>query len=100
MLLACEDGGQASQRAQELLAAEGYSSTLRVEGGYEAWTKVFSTSGRRRPPPGRWVSSGKEALKSGLNIPGVAESYDEGGNLITARWAKGFREGGGLPPSS
>ncbi len=36
------------------------------------------------------MSTGKEALKSGLNIPGVAESYDEGGNLITARYAKGM----------
>lgn len=53
--------------------------------------QVFTTSGRRRPPPGRWVSSGREALKSGLNIPGVAESYDEGGNLINARYAKGYK---------
>lgn len=43
---------------------------------------------------------GKEALKSGLNIPGVAESYDEGGNLTSARWAKGLLEGEQLPPSS
>lgn len=54
--------------------------------------QVYSTSGRRKPPPGRWVSSGREALKSGLNIPGVAESYDEGGNLASARYAKGFRD--------
>jgi hypothetical protein len=62
--------------------------------------QVWSPSGKRRPPPGRWVSTGKEALKSGLNIPGVAESYDEGGNLTSARWAKGLREGEQLPPSS
>jgi hypothetical protein len=55
---------------------------------------------------GSWMSvcflraSGKEALKSGLNIPGVAESYDEGGNLTSARWAKGLKEGEQLPPSS
>lgn len=41
--------------------------------------QVWGPSGKRRPPAGRWVSTGKEALKSGLNIPGVAESYDEGG---------------------
>jgi hypothetical protein len=44
--------------------------------------------------------AGKEALKSGLNIPGVAESYDEGGNLTSARWARGLKEGEQLPPSS
>lgn len=62
--------------------------------------QVWSPSGKRRPPPGRWVSTGKEALKSGLNIPGVAESYDEGGNLTNARWARGLQEGEQLPPSS
>jgi hypothetical protein len=46
------------------------------------------------------VHAGKEALKSGLNIPGVAESYDEGGNLTSARWARGLKEGEQLPPSS
>lgn len=40
--------------------------------------------------------SGKEALKSGLNIPGVAESYDEGGNLVSARYAKGLDAGSEL----
>lgn len=44
--------------------------------------------------------AGKEALKSGLNIPGVAESYDEGGNLKQARWAKGLEPGQELPPST
>ena len=43
---------------------------------------------------GRWVSTGTEALKSGLNIPGVAESYDEGGNLVKARYAEGLRNQG------
>lgn len=43
--------------------------------------------------------AGKEALKSGLNIPGVAESYDEGGNLAQARWAQGLAPGEDLPRS-
>ena len=42
--------------------------------------------------------AGKEALKSGLNIPGVAESYDEGGNLVSARYAKGLGDGQSLLP--
>ena len=29
------------------------------------------------PPPGRWVPTGTEALKSGLNVGDVAESYEE-----------------------
>lgn len=64
------------------------------------WPQVWSPSGKRRPPPGRWISTGKEALKSGLNIPGVAESYDEGGNQRSARWAQGLAPGQQLPPSS
>jgi hypothetical protein len=59
---------------------------------------VWSPSGKRRPPAGRWVSTGKEALKSGLNIPGVALSYDEGGNLKSARYAEGLKPGEALPP--
>eukprot|EP00775_Hariotina_reticulata_P013893 gene13892-14012_t len=58
--------------------------------------QVWTPSGKRRPPPGRWVSTGKEALKSGLNIPGVAESYDEGGNLTSARYARGLDDGQAL----
>lgn len=60
--------------------------------------QVWTPSGKRRPPPGRWVSTGKEALKSGLNIPGVADSYDEGGNLATARFAEGLKDGETLLP--
>lgn len=60
-------------------------------------SQIWSPSGKRRPPPGRWVSTGKEALKSGLNIPGVAESYDEGGNLVAARYAQGLGDGQELP---
>jgi len=100
LLVACADGGATSAQAAEALVDAGYSSAFQVEGGFSGWTQVFSTSGRRKPPPGRWVSTGKEALKSGLNIPGVAESYDEGGNLITARYAEGLRDGQALPPSS
>lgn len=59
--------------------------------------QVWSPSGKRRPPAGRWVSTGKEALKSGLNIPGVAESYTEGGDLRSARWAQGLAPGEQLP---
>ena len=93
----CADGGPDSAQAAEALAAAGFSGALsRVEGGYAGYAAVISPSGKRRPPAGRWISSGKEALKSGLNIPGVAESYDEGGNLGTARFAKGLPPGESL----
>jgi len=93
LIVMCEDGGRWSEAAMEQLLDAGYIDALILEGGYAGWGEVWSPSGKRRPPPGRWVSTGKEALKSGLNIPGVAESYDEGGNLKTARWAKGLRDG-------
>eukprot|EP00951_Prasinocladus_malaysianus_P004685 scaffold33044_cov36-Prasinocladus_malaysianus.AAC.3 len=54
---------------------------------FQVACEVFSTSGRRKPPPGRWIASGTEALKSGLNVGDAALSYDEGGNLKEARWA-------------
>ena len=42
---------------------------------------MFSTSGRRKPPPGKWVPTGKEALKSGLVGDGTsAMTYEEGGS--------------------
>lgn len=78
---ACADGGSASQAAAEALAAAGFSEALLVAGGYNAWRQVFSTCGRRRPA-GRWMPTGKEALKSGLPIPGKApEGISNGGGL-------------------
>lgn len=52
-----------------------------------------------RPPPTLARSLPSLPLPprpAGLNIPGVAESYDEGGNLKTARWAEGLPEGQSL----
>jgi hypothetical protein len=38
----------------------------------------YTTSGRKRMPKGKFVSSGREALKSGLNLdPTVASTYEE-----------------------
>jgi len=86
LLVADADGGQGLTQAMKALAGAGFSAALAVEGGYAAWRAVFSTGGRRKPPKGRWVPTGNEALKSGLNIEGAAESYTEGGDLNTARW--------------
>ncbi|KAG1659163.1 hypothetical protein FOA52_007544 [Chlamydomonas sp. UWO 241] len=98
MLVMCQDGGDLSRRAMEALSEAGFTGALQMEGGYSGWGQMWSSSGKRKPPPGRWVSTGKESLKSGLNIPGVAESYDEGGNLAAKRVARGLAEGEELPP--
>lgn len=97
LIVMCGDGGPDSAQAVAALVGAGYTEVLQMEGGYAGYTAVWSPSGKRRPPAGRWVSTGKEALKSGLNIPGVAESYDEGGNLAQARWARGLAPGEELP---
>ncbi|KAI8462312.1 MAG: hypothetical protein J3K34DRAFT_527834 [Monoraphidium minutum] len=93
-------GGAPAAAALAALRGAGYEGAVELEGGYAAYDTVWSPSGKRRPPAGRWVSTGKEALKSGLNIPGVAEAYDEGGNLVAARYAEGLRDGQDLPPMS
>ena len=41
------------------------------------WRKHYTPSGRNTPPPGRWVPTGTEALKSGLNVGDAAEKYEE-----------------------
>eukprot|EP00959_Pyramimonas_sp_CCMP1952_P083491 1745397-Pyramimonas_sp.AAC.1 len=76
---ASTDGGAASQEAMSQLLAAGYANALMVEGGWAAWSRIFSTSGRRKPPAGKWVPTGQEALKSGL-MSGAAETYEEGGS--------------------
>ena len=78
-LLVCDaDGASGSAEAAALLARH-YTDAVQVQGGWQAWSAVFSTSGRRKPPSGRWVSTGKEALKSGLTV-GAADTYEEGGS--------------------
>ena len=64
----------------QVLVAEGYTGAVLVQGGFDGWTEVFSTSGRRKPPKGRWVPSGTEALKSGLGVGEAAATYEEGGH--------------------
>ena len=74
-LVADEDGTRAVEAARALKDA-GWE-TAAVVGGYKGWREVWTTSGRRVPPKGRWVATGKEALKSGLNVGGAALSYEE-----------------------
>lgn len=77
LLIADGDGA----RARELTKAlqdQGYANCVAVEGGYEGWTAKYTTFGRPVPPKGRFVSTGKEALKSGLDLDDtVAAAYEE-----------------------
>lgn len=82
LIIMCENGDVASDEACKALLD--YSVKGKLKGGYEGWSKVWSPSGKK-VVPGRWVSTGKEALKSGLTVPGAAESYTEGGDLRRSR---------------
>ena len=76
LLVACKDGTVAPQAAAALTEA-GWTQVELVAGGYNGWREVLTTSGRPMPPKGRWVSTGKEALKSGLNVGDAAAAYEE-----------------------
>lgn len=76
LLLVCEHGDIGIATAGTL-QGKGYTNVYGVEGGYQGWMQKFTTSGRRRIG-GKFVSSGKEALKSGLNLDSeVASTYEE-----------------------
>ncbi|KAK3244956.1 hypothetical protein CYMTET_45455, partial [Cymbomonas tetramitiformis] len=79
ILVACANGGTDSQGAVAMLLEAGFSNVTLVEGGWDAWFNVFDTTGRRKPPSGRWISTGTEALKSGLGVGAAADTYEEGG---------------------
>ena len=76
VLVVCGDGS-AGEAAAQALEERGWSQVVAVEGGYRAWRELFTTSGRKVPPKGRWVASGKESLKSALNVGDAAMSYEE-----------------------
>ena len=49
-----------------------------VVGGYDGWMVKWTPSGRKRPPKGKFVATGRESLKSGLDLdPEVAATYEE-----------------------
>jgi rhodanese-related sulfurtransferase len=79
-LLVADAAGPGGVAAADALAAAGFERVVGVEGGYDGWRAVFTTCGRRRPPQGKWISTGKggESLKSGLTLdPNVASAYEE-----------------------
>ena len=80
LVVVADFDGERVQAAADALHAAGYENVVAVEGGYNGWRKIFTTCGRRRPPQGKWVSTGAggESLKSGLTLdPNVAAAYEE-----------------------
>ena len=45
-LLIADDDGSRAQAAADALLAAGYADVVAVEGGYDAWMKIFTTSGQ------------------------------------------------------
>ena len=77
LLIVDADGARARELTSALMDA-GYTSCVAVDGGYAEWTSKYTTFGRPVPPKGRFVSTGKEALKSGLDLDDVvAAAYEE-----------------------
>lgn len=93
------DGAGAAAAAADALLEGGFSSVLVVEGGYAGWREKYTTSGRKTPPKGRWISTGKEALKSGLNVGDAALKYEELLNVdeVNTRDQYAGQIGGELP---
>jgi len=76
LLLVCRKGDLGIQSAN-ILQEQGYPMVHGVDGGFDGWMERWTTSGRRRIV-GKFVSSGRESLKSGLNLdPEVASTYEE-----------------------
>ena len=79
-LLIADFDGECVQAAADALFEAGFTEVIAVQGGYNGWRSIYTTCGRKRPPTGKWISTGKggESLKSGLTLdPNVAAAYEE-----------------------
>jgi rhodanese-related sulfurtransferase len=78
VLLLTATGGPVQLSAAEALAEHaGYTNVISLDGGWAEWRKHYTATSRPTPPPGRWVPTGQEALKSGLMSGDAAISYEE-----------------------
>ena len=78
VLLLTATGGPGQASAAEALATHGgYTNVIALAGGWAEWRKDYTATSRPAPPPGRWVPTGQEALKSGLMSGDAAISYEE-----------------------
>jgi len=78
LLLVSKDGTKGLVLAEKMREDYGYTDCFGVIGGYDGWMVKWTPSGRKRPPAGRFVATGRESLKSGLDLdPAVAKTYEE-----------------------
>ena len=78
LLMVDADGTKGIEVARKMREELGYEQVFGVNGGYDGWMAKWTPSGRKRPPKGRFVSTGRESLKSGLDLnPEVAATYEE-----------------------
>ena len=78
LLMVDADGTKGIEVARKMREELGYEHVFGVSGGYDGWMAKWTPSGRKRPPKGRFVSTGRESLKSGLDLnPEVAATYEE-----------------------
>jgi hypothetical protein len=77
VLVMSTDGAGDADDAALALIASGYARAAVVDGGWTGWRKLYTSTLRQTPPPGRWVPTGQEALKSGLMSGDAALSYEE-----------------------
>ena len=78
LLMVDADGTKGIEVARKMREELGYEHVFGVNGGYDGWMAKWTPSGRKRPPKGRFVSTGRESLKSGLDLnPEVAATYEE-----------------------
>lgn len=62
-ILIIDDSGRFNKAAADALVRAGYTNVKALEGGFNGWMAQFTSTGRKQPPRGRWVSSGPTVLK-------------------------------------
>ena len=73
-----------ADQAVTALREVGFVHAVVLAGGWAAFRREWTATLRPAPPPGRWVPTGQEALKSGLMSGDAALSYEERQNVEDA----------------
>lgn len=77
LVLTATGGPEQAGAAEALITHAGYTNVIALAGGWAEWRKHYTATSRPAPPPGRWIPTGQEALKSGLMSGDAAASYEE-----------------------
>ena len=77
LVLTATGGPEQAGAAEALTTHAGYTNVIALAGGWAEWRKHYTATSRPAPPPGRWIPTGQEALKSGLMSGDAAASYEE-----------------------